>query len=268
MGSFLIFDIGSNATKASLVETDTRDFLKNWRVETKLGRHIGTDGVMSLDAVRFNIAAVLDLVSACGGVACRCIGTEALRRAANGAEIVSMFADAGLTLEILSASREAELERIAIRHSSAVLARPGEAYVLIDSGGSSTECSIIRADGSVAYAESFGFGQHRLIDMLQGASEDVCAEMIGALERELGCVRAAFVVAAGSSFTTYAMESLGVSAPGGVEGLSVLACGAAESLAAQAGRVLVNDLSERFGLPVYVSTFGIRHGWIFEHFGA
>lgn len=266
MGNFLIFDIGSNATKASLVETDTRDFLKNWRVETKLGRHIGTDGVMSLDAVRFNIAAVLDIVSACGGVACRCIGTEALRRAANGAEIVSMFADAGLMLEILSASREAELERIAIRHSSAVLARPGEPYMLIDSGGSSTECSIIRADGSVAYSESFGFGQHRLIDMLQGTSEDVCAEMIGALERELGCVRAAFVVAAGSSFTTYAAESLGIG-PGQVDGQLVASDGAAESLAAQAGRVMVNALSERFGLPVYVGTFGIRHGWIFEHFG-
>lgn len=268
MGNFLIFDIGSNATKASLVDARTREFLKDWRVSTKLGRHIGPDGRLGLEAVRFNIRAVLDIVAESDGLGSHCIGTEALRRAVNGAEIVSMFADAGLMLEVLSASREAELERIAIRHSSAVLARSGEPYVLIDSGGSSTECSIIRADGSVAYSESFGFGQHRLIDMIQCASEDVCAEMMAALERELGCARAAFAVAAGSSFTTYAMESLGVSAPGGVEGLRVLAGGAAESLAAQAGRVLVNGLSARFGLPVYVSTFGIRHGWIFEHFGA
>ena len=266
MGNFLIFDIGSNATKSSLVETDTRDFLKNWRVETKLGRHIGADGCMVLDAVRRNIAAVLEIVSSCGEIASHCIGTEALRRAANGAEIVSMFSEAGLTLEILSAAREAELERIAIRHSSAVLARPSEPYLLIDSGGSSTECSIIRADGSVAYSESFGFGQHRLIDMIQGASADVCAEMIGVLERELGRVRAAFVVAAGSSFTTYAAESLGI-AQGGVDGRLVAPGGAAGSLAAQAGRVMVNVLSERFGLPIYVGTFGIRHGWIYEHFG-
>ena len=269
MADFLIFDIGSNATKASLV-TGSLEFVRDWRVSTKLGRHIRADGCMDLDAVRENICAVLSILHEASPDAVapghHCIGTEAVRRSANMADIVDLFARAGLHLEVLSAAREAELERIGIMHSGAARALPGRPFLLIDSGGSSTECSLMRADGSVGYSESFPFGQHRLIDMIHGLASDVHLEMMAALARELLREPVSHIVAAGSSFTMYALETLGMHNVRDVEGRRVPARSPVTGDAANAGRVLVDALDACLGLPVYVSTFGIRHGWIFEHF--
>ena len=264
----LIFDIGSNATKASWVNAQG-EIVKNWRVSTKLGKHLLSDGSMDLEIVQKNISAVLEIIQEVSGqvhsrIYHHCIGTEALRKATNQDLILQMFASAGLELDILTPDEEAKYERLGIMHSKAVAMLPKQSFLLIDSGGSSTECSIILSDGTVPYAHSFSFGQHKILDMLQNDTEDVLSEMMTALENVTTSYSLAYIIAAGSSVITYAMETLHIQNPGDVEGKRIMPNVPVEQPASQAGQLLVNRLTNAIHLPVYVSTYGIRHGWIFS----
>lgn len=264
----LIFDIGSNATKASLVN-EHQEFIEDWRISTKLGKNILEDGSIDIHVIQNNISEVLKIIQEVSiqspNISHHCIGTEALRKAKNREDIIQRFQAEGLNLDILTPDEEAMYERTGIAHSKTAALLPKQTFLLIDSGGSSTECSILLPDGSVPYAHSFEFGQHKLIDEIQNHTNDVCIEMLQALAQIIPQYTPKHIIAAGSSFTSYAMESLNIQNPKAVEAQRVSPNTPVQQPPAQAGQRLVNHLTKLTNLPIYVSTYGIRHGWIFAH---
>ena len=265
----LIFDIGSNATKASLVNAQ-KQFIQDWRVSTKLGKNILADGSIDIDIINFNIHAIKTIIEEINSkykidISHHCIGTEALRKATNQPQILDLFAENGLILDILSPEEEAKYERIAIMHSQTVKSLPKVPFLLIDSGGSSTECSLIHPDNDVPFAHSFPFGQHKILQHIQNNKENnIFNEFLETLHNIIQQYPIQHIVAAGSSFTTYAMETLKISNPNDVEGKRVTPELSVEIPASRAGLQLVNRLTEACHVPIYVSTYGIRHGWIFD----
>ncbi|MBQ9817592.1 MAG: hypothetical protein IJM59_09055 [Proteobacteria bacterium] len=269
----LIFDIGSNATKASLFINNK--IIRDWRVSTKLGKDTHPDGSISHDAIARQISAIEQIIAEARKIThspaapflMHALGTQALRKAPNRSVIVELFQkNFGLTLEIISEQREAELEKIAILHSGARRNHPDKRILSLDSGGSSTEYVLLRPDGLVFRQDSYPFGQH---DIRNAIEHDLPMPFIGMfcdLEELCRQFPPELIITAGSSFTTYAGYALRIIPYRAdlIESRQIQpdCFYPPEDMAAACGSRMVSDLAARFSAPIFTTTLGIRHGWI------
>ncbi len=126
----------------------------------RLGDLVARHGRIPDEAADAAVAVVRrfrQLADAAGAVEIAACATSALRRAANGAEVVDRIeAEAGLSVEVISGLREAELIFRAIR--AGVLLEPAPALGF-DLGGGSVEITLGDAAGlRYAASENLGVG--------------------------------------------------------------------------------------------------------------
>src|SRR5436305_717757 len=134
-------DIGSNTTRLLVADGDGQALreVHQERAFTRIGRGLQAGGTIApakLAEVVEVVRAQLGSARALGAEEVRAVATAAIRRAGNGADLVSAIAnDCGLTVEILSGEEEA---RLAFLGAGRSLAQPpsGELGVVDVGGGS------------------------------------------------------------------------------------------------------------------------------------
>ena len=198
------------------------------------------------------------------------LGTQALRMASNAQKLVQMLKNRfDLTLEIISSDEEAELEKIAICHTKARFAHPNSRILTLDSGGSSTEYNLLETDDTTIARDSYPFGQHDISKAMAQNLDMPFEDMMHELEKLCHTHEPGLIIAAGSSITTYAGYALkiGLYSPDEIESQRIFSGAEVPRSddAANAGKRLTEALEQRLKLPVFVTTFGIRHGWLAKH---
>jgi exopolyphosphatase/guanosine-5'-triphosphate,3'-diphosphate pyrophosphatase len=159
-------DIGSNTTRLLVAEPAPCGLAEvlQLRAFTRIGRSLDAQGRIPAAT----IAAVADVVahhrSAARELGCerlRVVATAAIRRAANGAELVAAVAErAGVAADVLSGEDEA---RLAFHGAARTLDPPPDGTLaVVDVGGGSTEIAIGTLAGGVTWARSFGVGSSSL----------------------------------------------------------------------------------------------------------
>jgi exopolyphosphatase/pppGpp-phosphohydrolase len=158
------FDLGSNSFHlivAEVVGAGNFEPITTEKEMLRLGDLVARQGRIPEDAAEAAVAAVRrfrQLADAAGATEIAACGTSALRRAANGAEVVDRIeAEAGVPVEMISGTREAELIFRAIR--AGVLLEPAPA-LCFDLGGGSVEIMVGDAAG-LQYAASDNLGSPR-----------------------------------------------------------------------------------------------------------
>ena len=162
-------DIGSNTTRLLVAECD-RDTLLEIHQEkafTHIGRGLLCDGTIPAT----KIAEVVDVVALqirtaheLGATDVRGVATAAIRRAANGSELVAAIdGGCGLKIDVLSGEEEA---RFAFVGAAKTLdhAPAGELGV-VDVGGGSSELVVGTAPNKVSWCTSFGVGSGDLAEV-------------------------------------------------------------------------------------------------------
>ena len=155
-------DLGSNSFHLMIAEVHPGGFepIIGEKEMLRLGDLVARHGRIPDEAADAAVAVVRrfrQLADAAGAVEIAACATSALRRAANGAEVVDRIeAEAGLSVEVISGLREAELIFRAIR--AGVLLEPAPALGF-DIGGGSVEITLGDAAGlRYAASENLGVG--------------------------------------------------------------------------------------------------------------
>jgi exopolyphosphatase/guanosine-5'-triphosphate,3'-diphosphate pyrophosphatase len=166
--TFATIDVGTNTTLLLVARAEPSGaitVLENRAEITRLGRGIGAGGALGAEG----LARTLDALRAYAALARQhgariaAIGTEALRRAPNGADFLAPAADIlGVPVEVIDGAREAALTFRAATSSFPREAQAG-AMVVVDIGGGSTE--IVIADrGRATWSRSLPLGSVRLTE--------------------------------------------------------------------------------------------------------
>jgi exopolyphosphatase/guanosine-5'-triphosphate,3'-diphosphate pyrophosphatase len=284
-------DIGSNTTRLLVAECEADQLheVHQDRAFTQIGRGIAGDG--TIDASK--IAEVVDVVAAqlehareLGSREVLGVATAAIRRAANGAELVSAIESAcGLRVRILSGEEEA---RLAFVGAAGTLGhRPAGALGVVDVGGGSSEIVVGTAPHEIGWWFSFAIGSGDLADRYLRSDPPMAAELAAAR----ACIASALdgvevpptleAVAVGGSATSLrrlAGSLLDVAAFERSFGL--LAAERAVEVARRfaldlervrllpAGLLILEAVSNLFGTALQVGRGGIREGVLLQAGGA
>jgi exopolyphosphatase/guanosine-5'-triphosphate,3'-diphosphate pyrophosphatase len=162
-------DIGSNTTRLLVADCarDTLLEIHQEKVFTHIGRGLQRDGTIpaaKIDEVVDVVAAQIRTARALGATDVHGVATAAIRRAANGSELVAAIGDeCGLAIDVLSGEEEA---RLAFVGAAKTLdhAPVGELGV-VDVGGGSSELVVGIAPNTVSWCTSFGVGSGDLADV-------------------------------------------------------------------------------------------------------
>jgi exopolyphosphatase/guanosine-5'-triphosphate,3'-diphosphate pyrophosphatase len=167
VSTFATIDVGTNTTLLLVARAEPSGAitgLENRAEITRLGRGIGAGGALGADG----IARTLDALRAYAALARQhgarvaAIGTEALRRAPNGAEFLGPAAEIlGVPVEVIDGGREA-----ALTFRAATASFPAEAagsMIVVDIGGGSTEI-VVSEGGQVQWSRSLPLGSVRLTE--------------------------------------------------------------------------------------------------------
>ncbi len=159
-------DCGTNTVLLSIAETSPeggpgglQPVLERCEI-TRLGEGLAATGALGEPAIARTEAALVAYAEVLAEAGCdrvRAVGTEALRRATNGAAACARFtarlARVGATLEIIDGAREAQLVFRATAASFPALRGP---RAVVDIGGGSTE--LVTGDDRVSAACSLPIG--------------------------------------------------------------------------------------------------------------
>ena len=280
-------DIGSNTTRLLVAECGSEQLLEihQERAFTRIGRGLQDDGTIS----RAKIAEVAEVVAEqvrlareLGSVELHGVATAAIRRAANGAELVAAIKQAsGLAVTILSGEEEA---RLAFVGAVRTLGRePAGVLGVVDVGGGSSELVVGAAPDRVSWCTSFPLGSGDL------AAEFLCSDPPTAaeLDRARDHIRAVLnglqvphpleaVAVGGSAASLRRVAGSVLDGEGFRRALKLLAARRATDLARRfaldrervrllpAGLLILEAASELFGVALEVGRGGIREGVLLE----
>jgi exopolyphosphatase/guanosine-5'-triphosphate,3'-diphosphate pyrophosphatase len=215
-------DIGTNSLLLTVARPGSDGrlvVLEDRSVITRLGEGLGQRGVLAEEAMERTLAVLGEFggaVLALGATA-RAAGTSALRRAENAQEFLAKARDAlGVEVEVLSGEAEARLgARGALSELPGV--SPGEACVVVDPGGGSTEVVYTSAGAaSPVRALSLEIGAVRLTEAFVRSDPPAPAELeaLAARARQVAAAlepaRGRPVVGVGGTATTLAALHLGL----------------------------------------------------------
>jgi exopolyphosphatase/guanosine-5'-triphosphate,3'-diphosphate pyrophosphatase len=177
-----VVSLGTNTVRLLVVSADGDRGLaqiEHRQIGTRLGEGLGDAGDLQPEAMARTLAAAREFAEVArshGAVVCA-IATSAMRRAANAADFVKRLdAEAGLSLEILDGTAEAEASFRGATYGTVV---GGGRTAVLDIGGGSTECAVGSA-GVLEAARSVEIGSVRLTE----AFPDLSGAKPGAPARE------------------------------------------------------------------------------------
>jgi exopolyphosphatase / guanosine-5'-triphosphate,3'-diphosphate pyrophosphatase len=280
-------DIGSNTTRLLVADCD-RDQIAEVHQEkafTYLAWVLDGDRAiprMKLDEVADVVTKQFRAARQLGCTEVRAVATAAIRRAANGEELLAAVRDAcGLEVQILSGEEEARLAFVGAAQTLGQ-APPGELGV-VDVGGGSTELVVGRPPDRVSWWMSVPLGSG---DLARGflRSDPPSASELAAARREvdaqldeLEVPRPAEAAAVGGSAASLArLGGRILDAAAFTRALGKLGAAPAREVARRfglepervrllpAGLLILQAASERFGTPLIVAGGGLREGVLLE----
>jgi len=300
---FVVIDAGTNSIKFHVAERDPAGVWRKVadRAEiTRLGEGLEGSGRIGEPAIERAVEAISGMLAEArsnGAVALAAVGTEGLRRADNGAEVVRTIAGrTGVTIEIVSGETEARLAYLA---AVAALGVGDGSVVVFDTGGGSSQFTFGHGEvaderfsidvGAVRYTERFGLDGPVSADDLGAAQAAIAADLI----RLDGRARPDAVIGMGGAITnlTAVRHGLATYDPDVVQGTILdlaeidrqIGLYAASDLEARrrivglqprradvilAGACIVRGVLTALGAAALtVSDRGLRHGVLVERFG-
>lgn len=280
-------DIGSNTTRLLVAECD-RDTLLEIHQEkafTHIGRGLLPDGTIppqKISEVVDVVALQIGIARELGAADVRGVATAAIRRAANGSELVAAIdAGCGLTIDVLSGEEEA---RLAFVGAAKTLDHPpaGELGV-VDVGGGSSELVVGTAPNKVSWCTSFGVGSGDLADSCLLSDPPSSRELSHARARVTEALEGVTVphpaeaVAVGGSATSLRrLAGPRLDADAFRRALALLATERRSDVAARfaldidrvrllpAGLLILEAVSELFGTSLQIARGGVREGVLLE----
>lgn len=252
-----VIDIGTNTLLLLVAEAGPGEALRSMYDACRFGRlgqGLDRSGMLAPEAVQRSLAILREyraVMDELGVDTVAAVGTQALREAGNAASFVVPAADIlGVPVEVIAGKREAELVYRAVAASFPALA--GQAFVVADVGGGSTEIIVAGADGVESFT-SVPLGSVRMTERYLHADpptpEEVEALSAG-VDRVLGTLTLPAdvrLVGTAGTATTIATVALGLETYDGdrVQGLAI----PADAVDRQLARYLSLPLAERRGLP-------------------
>jgi exopolyphosphatase/guanosine-5'-triphosphate,3'-diphosphate pyrophosphatase len=217
-------DLGTNTVRLLVVEADARGWrpLHQTQRVTRLGEGQTGAGCLLPEPMRRTAAAVAEFAQAARGLGAtrvRIVATSAVREAGNRGEFVARLeAESGEPVEVVSGEDEA---RLTLQGVTSGLPGLGDAFVLFDIGGGSTEFVLARG-GVAAAAVSLRLGVVPLVEEWGEPGPvrwDRFARMREGVERRLAAEVPDTIVTAGTdelvgtagTVTTLAALDLGLS---------------------------------------------------------
>lgn len=281
-------DIGSNTTRLLVADREPHGLerIHEQRVFTHIGRDVRSAGALSEVKIRQEaavVAAQVERAVELGAVQVRGVATAAIRRAANGAALVSAVRQAcGLEVEILSPEREA---RLAFTGAAASLGHtPAGELGVVDVGGGSSELVVGSAPDQVSWFASFGLGSSDLAhaclpsDPPSAQELSLARDHVASAFDGLAAPRPAEAVAVGGSAASLSRLAGALLDPDAfARSLEVLSERPAREVAVQfgleldrvrllaAGLLILQAASQCLRSPLTVVNGGLREGVLLEH---
>jgi exopolyphosphatase/guanosine-5'-triphosphate,3'-diphosphate pyrophosphatase len=301
---FAVIDVGTNSVKFHVGERlaggGERTVADRAEI-TRLGEGLEERGEIGAEPIERTVAAIAGMVAEAGkdgALAIAAVGTEGLRRARNGDEVVAAIRErTGLPVEVVSGEDESRLAYLAVKEGLGLADVP---VVVFDTGGGSSQFTFGRGSeveerfsvpvGAVAYTERFG--------LAGSVSPDVLGDALAAIAEDLSALdgRPApdALVGMGGAITnmTAVMLEMATYDPERVQGAtldraevdrqleryrSLDADGRRQIVGLQpkradvilAGACIVRTVLDKLGQEALrVSDRGLRHGVWLERFGA
>jgi exopolyphosphatase/guanosine-5'-triphosphate,3'-diphosphate pyrophosphatase len=190
---FAVIDVGTNSVKFHVAERHhdgTSRTVVDRADVTRLGEGLEDRGEIGPEPLERTVAAIAGMVEearADGVLAIAAVGTEGLRRARNGGDVVAAVLErTGVPLEVVSGEDESRLAYLAVKEGLGLADVP---VVVFDTGGGSSQFTFGRGSeveerfsvpvGAVAYTERFGLAgsvsSEALGDALAAIAEDLSA---------------------------------------------------------------------------------------------
>jgi exopolyphosphatase/guanosine-5'-triphosphate,3'-diphosphate pyrophosphatase len=280
-------DIGSNTTRllVAACEDGRLEEVHQERTFTQLRRGVLDGGAISADKIAEVVSVVtlqLALARELGAAEIHAVATAAVRRAANGAELLGAIRDAcGLEVVLLSEEQEA---RMAFVGAASTLGHsPDGELGVVDVGGGSSELVVGVAPSEVTWSTSFAVGSGDLADRCLRSDPPSASELRDARSRvkhALGGIEAphpAEVVAVGGTATSLRLFAGPVLDPAAfARSLRLLATARAADIAVRfaldvervrllpAGLLILQGASELLGAPLQIGRGGLREGILLE----
>ena len=171
-----IVDIGSNAIKYKIFDSDNLELKDYYREPLRLGRDVFTNGYLSdhnCDKLYSLLNRYKDIFQKQGITTTHFIATSALRDAKNNKNIIKELKDQGIDVKVISGDIEASLlKNYDFRY---------ETEAIIDIGGGSLELCV--KQGDLYTAKSFQLGAVRLLSYSQAAQAKAFQELGAWLEQ-------------------------------------------------------------------------------------
>ena len=171
-----IVDIGSNAIKYKVFDSNNLELKDYYREPLRLGRDVFTNGYLSdhnCDKLYSLLNRYKDIFQKQGITTTHFIATSALRDAKNNKNIIKELKDQGIDVKVISGDIEASLlKNYDFRY---------ETEAIIDIGGGSLELCV--KQGDLYTAKSFQLGAVRLLSYSQAAQAKAFQELGAWLEQ-------------------------------------------------------------------------------------
>jgi exopolyphosphatase/guanosine-5'-triphosphate,3'-diphosphate pyrophosphatase len=217
---YAVVDVGTNSVKLHVGERASDG---TWRhvadraVVTRLGEGVDATGRLTAAAIGRTVEAIAVMVAEARALAAEetaCVGTAALRAAANAAALrESVAARCGVDVEVIPAVEEARLAYLA---ATAALLDTSGSSVVFDTGGGSSQFTYGES-GRIADRFSLRVGAARYTEqhgLDTAVSTGTVAEALAAIEHDLaplaGRPRPRAVVGMGGAVTNLAAVSQGL----------------------------------------------------------
>ena len=284
---YACIDIGSNTTRLLLAECDwgrVRE-LHQERAFTRIGQALRDDGVIpaaKVEEVAAVVAAQVAVARELGAAETHGVATAAIRRAQNGAELLSAIESAcGLVVQVLSAEEEARLAFVGAARTLGHV--PSGPLGVVDVGGGSSELVVGTAPDSVGWWTSFALGSGDLADEFLHSDPPGPAELSAARAHVAGTLSGLeppapveAVAVGGSAASLSRLAGPRLDAVSLDRALAVLTSVRAADVARRfaidrdrvrllpAGLVILEAASRLFGVTLSIGRGGIREGVLLE----
>jgi exopolyphosphatase / guanosine-5'-triphosphate,3'-diphosphate pyrophosphatase len=280
-------DIGSNTTRLLVAECGEGMLreVDQEREFTRIGRDLRDGGRISpakIDEVVVTVRRQSERARELAAPQVRVVATAAIRRALNGAELVAAVQEGcGLDVHVLSGEEEA---RLAFLGACGTLDHdPPGPLAVVDVGGGSCELAVGQTGAAPGWSTSLVLGSGDLADDFFHSDPPTAGELDAARQRarrevaEVAVPAATEALAVGGSATS--LRRLAGPMLDGATFSRALALLGHEDSATVAGRfgldrervrllpaglVILEAVSNRFGLPLQIGYGGVREGVLLE----
>ncbi len=160
-------DIGTNSILLTVVQLDggaITTLSERSRI-TRLGEGLNATGKLSDEPVRRSLEALREYLAECQHYDVQeilAVGTEVLRKAGNAETFLQACAQMGLSVEVISGEREAQLSYLSVVKDP-VFAERSACLTMLDVGGGSVEISR-GCEGTLQTSRSYPIGAVRLTE--------------------------------------------------------------------------------------------------------